>query len=152
MIQLNCPICGKPVPASKGVKPRKFCSSKCAGRASTISAAKRGYRKPKNFRHVCLFCGRVFFSERRNRSFYCSRECANNAIAVKRTGKAKSARLQAVLDRRERKRLELENCRETATITVEERDLRNSELGRIMRIERRGFCPIASRCNHLTHL
>ena len=30
MIALKCPICGAPVPPSKGVKPRMFCSHKCA--------------------------------------------------------------------------------------------------------------------------
>ena len=38
-----------------------------------------------------------------------------------------------------------------APVTVEERDLRNSELGRIMRIETRGQVCIASRCNFTTH-
>ena len=118
---MKCPICGKPVPPSKGVKPRKYCSLKCSQRASQISAKQRCYRKPKNFRKVCALCGEVFFSERRERAVYCSRECANNAISLKRSGKAKSERLQAIRDRRERKRLALENCRETAPVTVEVR-------------------------------
>ena len=43
-------------------------------------------------------------------------------------------------------------CAENAApVTVEERDLRNSELGSIMRIERRGFCPIAPRITHIGH-
>lgn len=50
------------------------------------------------------------------------------------------ARVDAKLKdfRRERKRSILERCRETAPITVEERDLRNSELGQIVRVEWRG--------------
>lgn len=36
-------------------------------------------------------------------------------------------------------------CRENDRVTIEERDLRNSELGRIMRIETRGQRIIASR-------
>ena len=121
MIQLKCPICGKPVPPSKGVKPRKYCSYKCSQRASQLSSKKRGYKKPKNFRKVCALCGEVFFSARQ-RSVYCSQECACNAINMRRYGKSGSARLQAILDRRERKRLALESCRETAPVTVEERD------------------------------
>ena len=30
MTALKCPVCGKPLPPSKGSKPRKFCSRKCA--------------------------------------------------------------------------------------------------------------------------
>ena len=118
---MKCPICGKTVPASKGVKPRKYCSRKCSTKASHEASVRRGYKKPNNFRHVCRFCGEVFFTCRSKRSFYCSIECANNAISLKRSGKAKSARIRAVLDRRERKRLALERCRETAPITVEVR-------------------------------
>ena len=119
MTQLKCPICGKTVPPSKGCKPRKYCSYKCSQRASQTFAKQRGYRKPKHFRKVCALCGEVFFSERSTRTIYCSRECANNAISMKRSGKAKSERLQAIRDRRERKRLALESCRETAPVTVE---------------------------------
>ena len=36
-------------------------------------------------------------------------------------------------------------------VTVEVRDLRNSELGQIVRIETRGQVCIASRCNFTTH-
>lgn len=120
MIQLKCPICGKPVPASKGVKPRKYCSLKCSQRASQLSSKKRGYKKPKNFRKVCALCGEVFFSERQ-RSVYCSHECANNAVNMRRYGKSSSARLQAILDRRERQHLALENCSETAAVMIEQR-------------------------------
>ena len=38
-----------------------------------------------------------------------------------------------------------------APVTVEVRDLRNSELGQIVRIETRGQVCIASRCNFTTH-
>ena len=34
-------------------------------------------------------------------------------------------------------------CLENKRVTIEQRDLRNSELGQIMRVETRGFCPIA---------
>ena len=40
-----------------------------------------------------------------------------------------------------------------APVTVEERDLRNSEIGQIIRIETRGRCGIgAFAANHYTHL
>ena len=40
-----------------------------------------------------------------------------------------------------------------AAVTVEERDLRNSEIGQIIRIETRGRCGIgAFAANHYTHL
>ena len=47
------------------------------------------------------------------------------------------ARVDAKLKafKRERRERMLERCRETAPITVEERDLRNSELGQIVRVE-----------------
>ena len=120
MIQLKCPICGKPVPASKGVKPRKYCSLKCSQMASQLSSKQRGYKRPKNFRKVCALCGEVFFAERQS-AVYCSQACACNAINMRRYGKSSSARSQAILDRRERKRLALENCVETAAVTIEER-------------------------------
>ena len=57
------------------------------------------------------------------------------------------ARVDAKLKafKRERRERMLERSRETAPITVEERDLRNSEIGQIIRVETRGFCPIAPR-------
>ena len=61
------------------------------------------------------------------------------------------ARVDAKLKefRQDRKRRILERSRETATITVEERDLRKSELGCIMRVEWRGQRCIAPRVTHL---
>lgn len=35
---MNCPICGNPVPPSKGNRPRKYCSDKC-----TLKAASRAF-------------------------------------------------------------------------------------------------------------
>ena len=35
---MNCPVCGKPVPPSKGNKPRKYCSDKC-----TLKAASKAF-------------------------------------------------------------------------------------------------------------
>ena len=42
----TCPICGKPVPAQRGKKPRKFCSKKCADVSAYIAAIDRGYKRP----------------------------------------------------------------------------------------------------------
>ena len=73
----TCPICGKPVPAPKGKKPRKFCSKKCADVSARIAAIDRGYKRP---------------SERFKR-------------------RARSLR----------NRIALDNCRETAPVTIEQR-------------------------------
>ena len=52
----------------------------------------------------------------------------------------------------ERKRCQLERCRETAKVTVEVRDLRDSELGCIMRVENRGNVPIGfGAAAHVSH-
>lgn len=141
MIQKKCPICGKPVPPSKGVKPRTYCSRNCATRASHDFATNRGYKRPKSHRKVCPICGEAFFADR-EKTVYCSHECANCGTAMKRTGKVGS-KAKARIARCEQKRRELELCQETAPITIEERD------GIVT--ERRGFCPIATHITHFTH-
>ena len=75
-----CPICGKPVPASKGVKPRKYCSSKCATRASHEGLARRGYKRPKNYSKVCVICGKGFVTDRAGQEC-CSKSCAGKLTA-----------------------------------------------------------------------
>ena len=143
MIQLKCPICGKPVPHSKGVKPRKFCSHKCSNMAAHISARNRGYKRPKSHRKVCPICGEAFFADR-EKTVYCSHECANSGNALKRTGKV-GAKAKERIARCEQKRRELECCKETAQITVEYR-------GHV-RIETRGQrCIGAFAANNHTHL
>lgn len=115
---LKCPICGKPVPASKGVKPRKYCSRKCSTKASHEASVRRGYKHPKKFRKVCPVCGKVFFAER-DRQKCCSSSCGNSFSSTSRGRKSRlsaKARLAA-----EKKRLALERCRETAQVTVEVR-------------------------------
>ena len=66
--------------------------------------------------------------------------------AMKRTEYAAKKARAARLARRD-----AEYAASGVEVTVEERDLRNSELGRIMRIERLGFCPIAPRITHIGH-
>ena len=144
---MKCPICGKTVPPSKGVKPRKYCSQKCASKAAYASALRRGYKHPKKFRKICAVCGKVFFAVR-DRQKCCSSSCGISFSSTSRGRKSRmSAKARLAI---ERKRLALENCRETAPITIEERDLRNSELGQILRIETRGFCPIG--CHAVYHV
>ena len=45
---MNCPICGNPVPPSKGNKPRKYCSYKCS-----LKAAGRAFWKRKRDKRDC---------------------------------------------------------------------------------------------------
>ena len=139
----TCPICGKPVPAQKGKKPRKFCSRKCADVSARIAAIHRGYKKPKCHERVCKFCGLVFFSDDSRRSF-CSRECANHARSRVPNVATKIARVKSILDQRERNRIALDNCRETAPVTVEERD------GKVIewRGQRRIGCRAADHVRH----
>ena len=56
---------------------------------------------------------------------------------------AKKARAERIARR------DAEYAAHAAPVTVEERELRNSELGVILRIERRGTCPIAPRITHM---
>ena len=137
---MNCPICGNPVPPSKGVKPRKYCSQKCASKAAYASALRRGYKHPKKFRKVCAVCGKVFFSQRADIKC-CSHSCGNSFSATTRGRKSRlSAKARLAI---ERKRLAMERCRETAPITVEVRGNRV--------IETRGQVCIASRCDFIPH-
>lgn len=118
MTQLKCPICGKTVPASKGVKPRKYCSQKCASKAAYASALRRGYKHPKKFRKVCAVCGKVFFAHRDDQKC-CSHSCGNSFSSTARGRKSRlSAKARLAV---EKKRLALERCRETANVTVEVR-------------------------------
>ena len=137
---MNCPICGKPVPPSKGVKPRKYCSRKCATKAAHDLSAKRGYTRPKKYRKVCPICGEVFFAERDKQK--CSSSTCGASLSAMAQGKKSRLSAKARLAI-ERKRLALERCRETAPITVEVRGNRV--------IETRGQVCIASRCNFTTH-
>lgn len=150
MIVLKCPVCGAPLPppVRKGGRPRKFCSQKCAQKDATEKQKNRGYRRPKNHRHVCVVCGETFYSERAD-SKCCGSICGCTYAALMRTD-AGGAKLRkkalAIQEEREAKRRALEACRETAPITVEEREFRNSELGQIVRVETRGRVPCGSFC------
>ena len=66
--------------------------------------------------------------------------------------RARNARKSAMLARLEKRDRDYAESGCAAPVTVEERDLRNSELGRILRIETRGPRCIASHCKHITHL
>ena len=137
---MKCPICGKTVPPSKGVKPRKYCSTKCANRASHEFSVRRGYKRKKKFRKVCPVCGKEFFAER-DRQKCCSSSCGNSFASTSRGRKSRMSAKARLAE--EKKRLALENCRETAPVTIEERGNRV--------IETRGTCPIAPRITHLGH-
>ena len=130
MIVLKCPVCGAPVPPSKGVKPRKFCSLKCA-------------------------CKEAQSSFRRRRNEY-ARENEPTKLAAKALRKMQQEREDAKLKIRARLRArdaEYAASQCAAPVTVEERDLRNSELGQIVRIETRGRCCIGCRASgFVTHI
>ena len=81
-----------------------------------------------------------------------SSQYAKSCAEIRMMARARDERKFAARARLAKRDLDYAESGHAAPVTVEMRDLHNSELGRIMRIERRGFCPIASHCNHLTHL
>ena len=117
---MKCPICGNPVPPSKGDKPRKYCSRKCSLRASYLAAKRRGCnRRRKKFRKICVICGRAFFAER-DKQKCCSSSCGSSLGAIAR-GRRSRKLIRARIFAEAEKRHALERCRETAPITVEVR-------------------------------
>ena len=75
-----------------------------------------------------------------------------NSRELRRMARARNASKSAMLARLAKRDRDYAESGCAAPVTVEERDLRNSELGRILRIERRGTCPIASHVTHLPYL
>ena len=141
MIVLKCPVCGKPLPSPvrKGGRPRQYCSKKCAQKVANKNRKDRGYRRPKNHRHVCVVCGETFYSERTD-SKCCSTYCGNTYAALMKTyGGSVKLKLRkkalAIQEEREAKRRQLEACRETAPITV---DCVRTTDGRTLVVETRG--------------
>lgn len=139
-----CPICGKPVPASKGVKPRKYCSSKCATKASHEASSRRGYKSPKNYSKVCVICDKEFETHRKGQEC-CSKSCAGKITAQRRgqslrmSARILEARKVAKLARLAKRELDYAESGCAATVTVEER-------GNV-RIETRGQRCIAPHFN-----
>ena len=76
-------------------------------------------------------------------------KCSAELRMMARARNASKSAMRARLEKRDRDYAE-SGC--AAPVTVEERDLRNSEIGCIMRIETRGQSCIASHCKHITHL
>lgn len=147
MIAPKCPICGKPLPppVRKGGRPRKFCSRNCAEKAAYEYSKARGYRRHKKHRHVCLLCGKTFFSDRKD-AHCCSISCGCAYSALMKhdaSGVKVVMRSQELVRQREAQRRMLERCRETAPITVEERGG--------MRIETRGRAVCGFRATGLIH-
>lgn len=52
----QCPICGGPVPASRGVNERVYCSRTCKSRALYLRKKQRAANAPKQHR-ACAVCG-----------------------------------------------------------------------------------------------
>ena len=96
MIALPCPVCGKPLPppVSKGGRPRKYCSLKCASVAGYEHRKESGYRRPKTHMHVCPVCGETFYSERA-KATCCSVSCGRAYSASLKAGKEPKLKLSA---------------------------------------------------------
>lgn len=96
-----CPACGGDVPPSRGVKPRRFCSSECCrqyhrprlagsphcadcgcsitqppgkGRKRAVCAECKAARKRRAMSVICISCGKPFSSSTRN-AMFCSAGC-----------------------------------------------------------------------------
>lgn len=97
---------------------------------------------------ACVQCGDPFVAKHHQQQ-YCSQECAHRAREKTRAHSAdwqfRKQVYRARKARQERLRRLAEQSRETAKITVEEREFRNSELGMVIRrVETRGYCPCTS--------
>ena len=97
---------------------------------------------------ACAQCGESFVAVRHQQK-YCSQECFKLHEMLRSRISANQRFLEDVRrarqERRERLRRLAERSRETAKITVEEREFRDSELGMVIRrVENRGYCPCSS--------
>ena len=97
---------------------------------------------------ACAQCGEPFVAAH-HQQHYCSQECAHRAREKPRAHSAdwqfRKQVYRARQERRERLRRLAEQSRETAKITVEEREFLDSELGMVIRrVETRGYCPCVS--------
>lgn len=129
---MNCPVCGKPVPAritARG-RPRKFCSDKCA----------RAYsRTPATYRKECPVCGVKFTCHRKDQKC-CSHRCSRKLRYATPSDMAAFKR-RARLAKRD---LDFRDSPYAPPVTVEERG------GRV--IETRGRTCLGWRsCGHVSH-
>ena len=72
----RCLHCGKPLYQPPHKREKKFCSDQC--RNAWWSAHPEMRRKEKPYRHICLYCGSEFASDR-SASRYCSVACFASA-------------------------------------------------------------------------
>lgn len=104
----GCIGCGGEVPASRGTKPRRWCSESCRvrnyyqnhpdKREKKRLADQRRHRKafvPKESKHehVCLECANLFVSNHR-KSKYCSIRCAGRASRRVRRARSRGVRTE----------------------------------------------------------
>lgn len=97
---------------------------------------------------ACAQCGEPFVAVHHQQR-YCSQECHHLAHTKSGARAIDKQFLENVRRerqaRRERLRRLAEQSRETAKITVEELEFRDSELGMVIRrVENRGYCPCSS--------
>lgn len=74
--EFRCLNCGAPVTQTLHKRKRKFCSDMC--RSKWWSAHPEMRKADKPYKHVCLFCGKEFTSDRSG-SRYCSTSCFADA-------------------------------------------------------------------------
>ena len=72
----KCLNCGVPIFQTPHRREKKFCSDKCRNAWWTAHPEMRKVDKP--YKHVCLFCGKEFTSDRPG-SRYCSTSCFADA-------------------------------------------------------------------------
>ena len=98
--------------------------------------------RPKLISGVCVICGDLFYTDRAATKC-CSVSCGHVYAALRRGGKLAKKSL-ALIEKGNAKRLALEKCRETAPVTVEERDG--------IRVETRGQrCIGWKSCGHFSN-
>ena len=98
--------------------------------------------RPKLLRGVCVICGDLFYTEHAATKC-CSVSCGHVYAVLRRGGKLAKKSL-ALIEKGNAKRLALEKCRETAAVTVEERDG--------IRVETRGRACIGWKsCGHFSN-
>ena len=138
--KLICVVCGKTFVAHRS--DAKSCSKKCRQALSCLRSTGK-VRSNIGSQVACAFCGKKFV-RRRGNQLYCSNRCCKAADFKRRSDLQKAEANRIREEKLERKRLELERCRETAEVTVEVR-------GNIVTEWRGPRCIGARAASHLTH-
>lgn len=106
---------------------------------------------------ACVHCGEPFVAKHHQQQF-CCKECANDhqcecaKLEVERRVQREAKRAAAERRRAYLAARDAEYAKLGTRVTVEVRDLRDSELGCIMRVENRGNVPIGfGAAAHVSH-